>query len=103
MSLFEGTGGSGKSTIFKQLQIIHKNAYTPEECKQYVDLIYKNTLQAIRTLIEQAPKFNNEIQKEVVKVKIFSKFVTNLFDNRKGLNKCYKFLNKIFNKKLNNS
>lgn len=63
-----GTGGSGKSTIFKQIQIIHQNAFQPEECKKYTDLIYKNTLQAIRTLIEQAPKLNFEIEKDVVKV-----------------------------------
>mmetsp|Transcript_26 Transcript_26/g.59 ORF Transcript_26/g.59 Transcript_26/m.59 type:complete len:354 (+) Transcript_26:160-1221(+) len=42
--LLLGTGQSGKTTIGKQLKILHQNGFTPEEIMTYRDLIYKNIL-----------------------------------------------------------
>lgn len=53
---FVGTGESGKSTVFKQLKIIHKDAYPPEECMKFKDTIFTNVLQCIRALIEGCEK-----------------------------------------------
>ena len=39
-----GTGQSGKTTIGKQLKILHQNGFSPEEIMTYRDLIYKNIL-----------------------------------------------------------
>jgi GTPase SAR1 family protein len=50
--LLLGTGESGKSTVYKQLNIIHKNAYPPEECIKFKDIIVTNVLDSIRALIE---------------------------------------------------
>ncbi|KAL9643755.1 hypothetical protein ABK040_002779 [Willaertia magna] len=50
--LLLGAGESGKSTIFKQMKIIHHKGYTQEECTRFKDVIYGNTLQSIRVLIE---------------------------------------------------
>ncbi|XP_038597288.1 guanine nucleotide-binding protein G(t) subunit alpha-3 [Tachyglossus aculeatus] len=45
--LLLGAGESGKSTIVKQMKIIHKNGYTEQECMEYKAVVYSNTLQSI--------------------------------------------------------
>ena len=55
-------GESGKSTIFKQMKIIHHKGYTPEECLRFKDVIYGNTLQSIRVLIEAMSSLNPPVQ-----------------------------------------
>jgi len=42
--LLLGTGQSGKTTIGKQLKILHQNGFSPEEIMTYRDLIYRNIL-----------------------------------------------------------
>ena len=49
--LLLGAGESGKSTIAKQLRIIHGNGYTQEECKKYRSIIHSNTLQSLFSII----------------------------------------------------
>ncbi|KAJ6666383.1 hypothetical protein lerEdw1_000656 [Lerista edwardsae] len=45
--LLLGAGESGKSTIVKQMKIIHKDGYTDQECREYRSVVYSNTLQSI--------------------------------------------------------
>ncbi|XP_025785602.1 guanine nucleotide-binding protein G(i) subunit alpha-1 [Puma concolor] len=49
--LFLGAGESGKSTIVKQMKIIHEAGYSEEECKQYKAVVYSNTIQSIIAII----------------------------------------------------
>uniref|UniRef100_A0A8C6PQA1 Guanine nucleotide binding protein (G protein), alpha inhibiting activity polypeptide 3 n=1 Tax=Nothobranchius furzeri TaxID=105023 RepID=A0A8C6PQA1_NOTFU len=49
--LLLGAGESGKSTIVKQMKIIHEHGYSEEECKQYKVVVYSNTLQSIMAII----------------------------------------------------
>nr|ARF06927.1 guanine nucleotide-binding protein G(i) subunit alpha [Mordacia mordax] len=49
--LLLGAGESGKSTIVKQMKIIHEDGYTPEECLQYKAVVYSNTIQSIIAII----------------------------------------------------
>lgn len=49
--LLLGAGESGKSTIVKQMKIIHEAGYTKEECEQYKPVIYSNTIQSLMTII----------------------------------------------------
>jgi energy-coupling factor transporter ATP-binding protein EcfA2 len=56
--LLLGTGESGKSTIFKQMKIIHKDGYDPAECMKHKDVIYGNILQSIRVMIDAVTKLN---------------------------------------------
>uniref|UniRef100_A0AAY5KWP5 Adenylate cyclase-inhibiting G alpha protein n=1 Tax=Esox lucius TaxID=8010 RepID=A0AAY5KWP5_ESOLU len=49
--LLLGAGESGKSTIVKQMKIIHEDGYSEEECKQYRVVVYSNTIQSIIAII----------------------------------------------------
>ncbi|XP_051964223.1 guanine nucleotide-binding protein G(i) subunit alpha-3-like isoform X1 [Xyrauchen texanus] len=49
--LLLGAGESGKSTIVKQMKIIHEDGYSVEECKQYKVVVYSNTIQSIIAII----------------------------------------------------
>ncbi|KAJ5664224.1 hypothetical protein N7507_004955 [Penicillium longicatenatum] len=50
--LLLGSGESGKSTIVKQMKIIHQNGYTVEELALYRLTVYKNLLDCAKALIE---------------------------------------------------
>uniref|UniRef100_A0A8C2XI34 Adenylate cyclase-inhibiting G alpha protein n=2 Tax=Cyclopterus lumpus TaxID=8103 RepID=A0A8C2XI34_CYCLU len=49
--LLLGAGESGKSTIVKQMKIIHEDGYSEEECKQYKVVVYSNSIQSIMAII----------------------------------------------------
>lgn len=51
MCRFAGAGESGKSTIVKQMKIIHEEGYTNEECEQYRPVVYSNTIQSLMAII----------------------------------------------------
>ena len=49
--LLLGAGESGKSTIVKQMKIIHETGYSSEECLQYQPVVYSNTIQSLMAII----------------------------------------------------
>ncbi|CAG7717717.1 unnamed protein product [Allacma fusca] len=49
--LLLGAGESGKSTIVKQMKIIHESGYSREECEQYRPVVYSNTIQSLMAII----------------------------------------------------
>lgn len=49
--LLLGAGESGKSTIVKQMKIIHESGYSAEECLQYKQVVYSNTIQSMIAII----------------------------------------------------
>lgn len=49
--LLLGAGESGKSTIVKQMKIIHEKGYTQEECLQYKPVVYSNAIQSMIAII----------------------------------------------------
>lgn len=49
--IFLGAGESGKSTIVKQMKIIHETGYSKEECERYIPVVYSNTIQSLMTII----------------------------------------------------
>jgi len=49
--LLLGAGESGKSTIVKQMKIIHDIGYSGEECLQYQPVVYSNTIQSLMAII----------------------------------------------------
>ncbi|KNE64092.1 hypothetical protein AMAG_09154 [Allomyces macrogynus ATCC 38327] len=50
--LLLGSGESGKSTIVKQMKIIHQSGYTRQELLNYRSTIFANTMDSIRVLVE---------------------------------------------------
>lgn len=55
--LLLGSGESGKSTIVKQMKIIHQNGYTREELALYRLTIYKNLVDCTKSLIGAMEQF----------------------------------------------
>ncbi|EGV63329.1 Guanine nucleotide-binding protein alpha-2 subunit [Yamadazyma tenuis] len=49
--LLLGSGESGKSTIVKQMKILHQNGYSKEELLEYKPFVYKNVMDCIKSII----------------------------------------------------
>ncbi|KAH9045849.1 hypothetical protein EDB83DRAFT_2227614, partial [Lactarius deliciosus] len=50
----------GKSTIVKQMKIIHQNGYTPEELLAFRPLIWKNLHESAHSVVKALTEFNLE-------------------------------------------
>ncbi|CAG8819740.1 21068_t:CDS:2, partial [Racocetra persica] len=48
--LLLGSGESGKSTIVKQMKIIHQNGYSKEELALYRITVYKNLIDSAQAI-----------------------------------------------------
>jgi len=62
--LLLGAGESGKSTIAKQLKIIHLNGFTPEEKLAAKSVIYSNIVTSIKSLIDASKSINAQFSDE---------------------------------------
>ena len=72
--LLLGAGESGKSTIVKQMRIIHDDGYSPGERKKYRAVVYSNALQSLFAIVQAMKKLNIEFayQSRVNDVKMLS-------------------------------
>ncbi|WWC89358.1 uncharacterized protein L201_004280 [Kwoniella dendrophila CBS 6074] len=50
--LLLGAGESGKSTVLKQMRLIYNKPYDVEERDSYREIVYSNTVQSMRVLLE---------------------------------------------------
>ncbi|CAK9786122.1 unnamed protein product [Cutaneotrichosporon oleaginosum] len=50
--LLLGAGESGKSTVLKQMRLIYNKPYDAEERDSYREIVYSNTVQSMRVLLE---------------------------------------------------
>ena len=57
-----GSGESGKSTIVKQMKIIHQNGYTNDELALYRHTIFKNLVDCAKALIGAMRQFDIEVE-----------------------------------------
>ncbi|PWN41023.1 guanine nucleotide-binding protein alpha-3 subunit [Ceraceosorus guamensis] len=55
-----GAGESGKSTVVKQMKIIHQNGYTPEELMLYRLTVIKNLVDSAQAIVLALRKFKLE-------------------------------------------
>ena len=102
-------GDSGKSTILKQMRIIHGKKYTIEERKKYTHLIVQNMLDSLVRLYEAMKSlfyfdFENELNEAY-----YDQFVLKLHEALKSeeklvntdwythLNTYYQIINSIWN------
>ncbi|XP_065168255.1 guanine nucleotide-binding protein G(o) subunit alpha isoform X3 [Atheta coriaria] len=56
--LLLGAGESGKSTIVKQMKIIHESGFTSEDFKQYRPVVYSNTIQSLVAILRAMPNLS---------------------------------------------
>ncbi|GFZ43926.1 Guanine nucleotide-binding protein subunit alpha [Saitozyma sp. JCM 24511] len=50
--LLLGAGESGKSTVLKQMRLIYNKPYDAEERDSYREIVYSNTIQSMRVLLD---------------------------------------------------
>lgn len=60
--LLLGAGESGKSTIAKQMKIIHNNGFTEAELMNYKPLIFQNAFQGMVTLLKAAEELGHKLE-----------------------------------------
>jgi len=63
--LLLGTGESGKSTIAKQMKIMHLDGFTKEERDTYRSILHSNIVDSMGTLLRQANVFNLEVRDDL--------------------------------------
>lgn len=61
--LLLGAGESGKSTIVKQIKIIHESYFTKDECLEYVPVVHNNTIQSLIAIIKGMNKLGISLDK----------------------------------------
>lgn len=103
--LLLGTGESGKSTFIKQMRIIHGSGYSAKEKQEYVNIILRNIITAIQSLIqamntlqipftETSSEHNANIVQSLdlnevtIPEKYFMDAIKELW-NDQGIHKCY--------------
>jgi len=62
--LLLGAGESGKSTIAKQVKLIHLSGFSDKEIEQYKTVIYSNILSSMQTIVQAAVEWELEFSKE---------------------------------------
>jgi len=62
--LLLGAGESGKSTVVKQLKVLHKVQMDDQELLSFAVNIHKNTVQCMQNLLENADSLGVQIEKE---------------------------------------
>lgn len=58
--LLLGSGESGKSTILKQMKIIHQNGFTQKELFDYKPFVFKNIDECVKCVLQGLEKFELE-------------------------------------------
>ncbi|CAJ0586065.1 unnamed protein product, partial [Mesorhabditis spiculigera] len=56
--LLLGAGECGKSTVLKQMRILHDHGFTEEEALQQKGVVYNNTVQAMATVLRALPQLS---------------------------------------------
>jgi len=62
--LLLGAGESGKSTISKQMKIIHLKGFTQDELISYKPIIHVNILESIKALVIASQKFGYDLESQ---------------------------------------
>lgn len=77
--LLLGAGGSGKSTFFKQLRILHGTGISAMEMEHtYKDIVYSNILTAMQTLLENCTDMNGNLTLSIEKNYDFAEYINSI-------------------------
>lgn len=59
-----GTGESGKSTILKQMKLLHDGGYTQDEREAFKEIIFSNTIQSMQAILEAMQNLDCRLKDE---------------------------------------
>lgn len=62
--LLLGAGESGKSTIVKQIKIIHESCFTEDECMQHKSIVHNNAIQSLKAILTGMNKLHIDLDDE---------------------------------------
>lgn len=62
--LLLGAGESGKSTVLKQMRLLHLGGFSPQERIQYKNIIWADTIASMQTLIIQARNLGIQLESD---------------------------------------
>ncbi|EPQ61288.1 heterotrimeric G-protein alpha subunit, GPA2-like protein [Gloeophyllum trabeum ATCC 11539] len=62
--LLLGSGDSGKSTILKQMRLIHKVPFTPQEVESYRQLVFNNLTHGLQSVLEAMDDMDLQVSEE---------------------------------------
>lgn len=65
--LLLGAGESGKSTILKQMKLIHDGGYSNEDRDSFKEIIFSNTIQSMRVILEAMDRLEIKLADESLK------------------------------------
>ncbi|ORY95523.1 heterotrimeric G-protein alpha subunit, GPA3-like protein [Syncephalastrum racemosum] len=62
--LLLGSGESGKSTIVKQMKIIHQNGYSKQELESWRPAVYNNLMESVQDIINGLKRYDISFENE---------------------------------------
>ena len=68
--LLLGTGESGKSTIVKQMKILHLNGFCKRERIYFRNIVYDNTIDSLTSILQAMYKLNIEFENDDRKIDV---------------------------------
>jgi len=94
--LLLGAGESGKSTVVKQMRIIHEDGYSAEECRNYRNVVFSNTLQSMVAILKAMDrlKISFDTDQDVQVARDFFHYASLLEDGQMSpeIGMCLKYL-----------
>ena len=79
--LLLGSSESGKSTVLKQMRIIHQSDYTLEEKMMFKPIVFANTIQSMSIILHAVERLGTLFHKTIViSVYLFFQFLDMGFD-----------------------
>jgi guanine nucleotide-binding protein subunit alpha len=85
-----GSGESGKSTIVKQMKIIHQDGFSEAELAEYTPTIYKNVLESAHSVVMFMRKIGLECEEYSNRVcpELSYFYLSTDFTSRRWQTKC---------------
>lgn len=59
-----GSGESGKSTVVKQMKIIHQDGFSPEELDTFRPIVYQNVLESAQAIVIHMRKIGQQCEQQ---------------------------------------
>lgn len=71
--IYPGTGEAGKSTFLKQMKILNGDGFTNEEKEEFKQIVFKNLVQSIQTIIVAMDELYIPYDSDENQVRVYTK------------------------------